>query len=91
MKTHLFLHQSEDYPMANKPTYEELEGRITILEKEVFDLRQKKGELSGERELLKFRFRRRTLWLLKIIDQLNAELEKHKRAQEMEHPQVHEI
>jgi hypothetical protein len=31
------------------------------------------------------------LWLLKIIDQLNAELEKHKRAQEMEHPQVHEI
>lgn len=31
------------------------------------------------------------LWLMKIIDLLNAELERHKHAQEMDHAQVHEI
>jgi predicted RNase H-like nuclease (RuvC/YqgF family) len=91
IKMCLLVHKSEDHPTAHNPAYKELEGKIKILQNEIFDLRQKNEKLSEERKLLKFRFRRRTVWLMKIIDQLNAKLERRQRVQKKEHAQVQEI
>lgn len=77
----VFSFQSDEHEMVDKPTQIEHEEKLQQLEKEIFELRKKKEEFTSEREQLQSRYARRTFWLMKIIDQLNSELEEHKNAQ----------
>jgi hypothetical protein len=60
--------------MTEKPTYEELERKTRILEQEVQVYISKEKRLSAERRFTDYSHMRRTLSLIKIIDELNKEI-----------------
>lgn len=60
--------------MIEKPTYEELELKTRLLEKEVLVYIRKEKDLSEKRRFIDLRHMKRTLSLMKINDELNREI-----------------
>jgi len=75
--------------MAGKPTYNELERKITQLEKEVLDYICKAKELSKQRKVTERSHIRRTMSLMHINEELNREINELKRSDAEELGIVH--
>ena len=68
--------------MTEKPTYKELEKRITQLEGEVLEYIRKEKKFNEQLKLLEFSHLRRTLSLMKINEELKREIKNHARVDE---------
>ncbi len=75
--------------MAGKPTYNELERKITQLEKEVLKYLRKAEELSKKRKVTERSHIRRTMSLMHINEELNREIKELKRSDAEELGIVH--
>ena len=80
--------QPGGYVMTVKPTYTELERRITQLETEVLEYVQKEKQFNRERKLREYSHMKRTISLMRINEELNRELRERKHAHEEEADQV---
>ena len=67
--------------MAGKPTYNELEGEIKQLEKEVLEYIRKAKELNKKRKVAERSHIRRTMSLMHINEELRRENKKLKRSE----------
>jgi hypothetical protein len=67
--------------MATKPTYNELERKITQLEKEVLEYVRKAKELDLKRKVTECSHIRRTISLMHINEELNREIKELKGSQ----------
>jgi len=74
--------------MTAKPTYRELEQRIKQLEKEVLEYVCKEKAFNEDRKLLEYSHIRRTISLMKIIEELKRELKERTSADAEELEQV---
>jgi hypothetical protein len=69
-----------DIPMAEKPSYSELERKIRTLEKEAIAYLHKEREFNRERKLIDYGHMKRTLSLMKINEELSREIQEIKSA-----------
>ena len=67
-----------------KPTYKELEHKITQLEREILEYVRKEKEFAKERKLVEYVHVKRTISLMKINEELNREIKGLKRANKEE-------
>lgn len=67
-----------------KPTYKELEHKITQLEREILEYVRKEKEFAKERKWVEYAHVRRTISLMKINEELNREIKGLKRADKEE-------
>ena len=65
-------------PMAETPTYSELERKIKILEKEAIEYLRKEREFTKDRKLIDYGHMKRTISLMRINEELNREIKKIK-------------
>ena len=70
--------------MVEKPTYEELEHKITQLEREILEYVRKEKEFTKEQKLVEYGHVKRTISLMKINEELNREIKGLKRADKEE-------
>lgn len=70
--------------VEKKPTYKELEHKITQLEREILEYVRKEKEFAKERKLVEYAHVRRTISLMKINEELNREIKGLKRADKEE-------
>jgi hypothetical protein len=75
-------------PMTEKPTYDELERKINILEKEALEYMRKEKEFNEERRLADYGHMKRTISLMKINEELNREIKQVKRVDKEELVQI---
>jgi hypothetical protein len=75
-------------PMTEKPTYDELERKINILEKEALEYMRKEKEFNEERRLADYGHMKRTISLMKINEELNREIKQVKRIDKEELVQI---
>ena len=68
-----------DTPMAEKPTYNELERKIKRIEIEALEFLHRERELNADRKLVDYSHLKRTISLMKINEELNREIEEFKR------------
>ena len=66
--------------MVEKPTYKELERKITQLEREILEYVRKKKVFTKKQKLVEYRHVKRTISLMKINEELNREIKGLKRA-----------
>ena len=66
--------------MVEKPTYKELERKITQLEREILEYVRKEKEFTKEQKLVEYGHVKRTISLMKINEELNREIKGLKRA-----------
>ena len=76
--------------MAEKPTYIELELKITKLEKEALEYMRKEREFNAERKLIDYGHLKRTISLMKINEELNREIKLIKSVDKEELEQIPE-
>ncbi len=69
-----------DILMVEKPTYKELEHKITQLEREILEYVRKEKEFTKEQKLVEYGHVKRTISLMKINEELNREIKGLKRA-----------
>ena len=70
--------------MVEKPTYKELEHKITQLEREILEYVRKEKEFTKEQKLVEYGHVKRTISLMKINEELNKEIKGLKRADKEE-------
>jgi len=70
--------------MVEKPTYKELERKITQLEREILEYVRKEKEFTKEQKLVEYGHVKRTISLMKINEELNKEIKGLKRADKKE-------
>jgi hypothetical protein len=70
--------------MAEKPTHTELERKIKQLEREILEYVRKEKEFTKEQKLVEYGHVKRTISLMKIIEELNREIKGLKRADKEE-------
>ena len=70
--------------MVEKPTYKELERKITQLEREILEYVRKEKEFTKKQKLVEYRHVKRTISLMKINEELNREIKGLKRADKEE-------
>ena len=70
--------------MVEKPTYKELERKITQLEREILEYVRKEKEFTKEQKLVEYGHVKRTLSLMKINEELNREIKGLNRADKEE-------
>ena len=70
--------------MVEKPTYKELERKITQLEREILEYVRKEKEFTKEQKLVEYGHVKRTISLMKINEELNKEIKGLKRADKEE-------
>jgi len=75
-------------PMAEKPTYEELERKIRTLEKEALEYMRREKEYNAERKSGEYGHIKRTVSLMKINEELNREVQEIKNAGKEELEQI---
>jgi hypothetical protein len=68
----------KDRPMAEKPTYRELEAKIKKLEKEALEYVRREKEFNAERKIIDYGHLKRTISLMKINEELNREIKEIK-------------
>ena len=76
--------------MAEKPTYIELELKITKLEKEALEYMRKEKEFNKEQKLVEYGHMKRTISLMKINEELNREIKLIKSVDKEELEQIPE-
>jgi len=76
--------ESRGILMASKPTYNQLERKIKILEKEALEYMRKEIEFNEERRLADYGHLKRTISFMKINEELNREIKAIKNSGEME-------
>jgi hypothetical protein len=74
--------------MAKRPTYNELEQKIKILEKDALEYIRKEREFNAERELVDYGHMKRTISLMKINEELNREIKEIKSGDKEELEQI---
>jgi hypothetical protein len=74
--------------MAKRLTYNELEQKIKILEKDALDYIRKEREFNAERELVDYGHMKRTISLMKINEELNREIKEIKSGDKEELEQI---
>jgi hypothetical protein len=80
----LILLTTGDIFMSEKPTYKELERKITQLEREILEYVRKEKEFTKEQKLVEYGNVKRTISLMKINEELNREIKGLKRADRQE-------
>jgi hypothetical protein len=80
----LILLTTDNIIMVEKPTYKELEHKITQLEREILEYVRKEKEFTKEQKLVEYGHVRRTISLMKINEELNREIKGLKRANKEE-------
>jgi hypothetical protein len=70
--------------MAEKPTYKELERKVTQLEREILEYVRKEKEFTKEQKLVEYSHLKRTLSLMRINEELNREIKGLKHADKEE-------
>ena len=70
--------------MVEKPTYKELEHKITQLEREILEYVRKEKEFTKEQKLVEYGHVKRTISLMKINEELNREIKGLKHADKEE-------
>ena len=80
----LILLTTDDIRMVEKPTYKELEHKITQLEREILEYVRKEKEFTKEQKLVEYGHVKRTISLMKINEELNREIKGLKRADKEE-------
>ena len=60
--------------MAEKPTYKEMERKVTQLEREILEYVRKEKEFTREHKLVEYSHLKRTISLMKINEELNREI-----------------
>ena len=70
--------------MVEKPTYKELEHKITQLEREILEYVRKEKKFTKEQKLVEYGHLKRTISLMKINEELNREIKGLKRADKEE-------
>ena len=70
--------------MVEKPTYEELEHKITQLKREILEYVRKEKEFTKEQKMVEYGHVKRTISLMKINEELNKEIKGLKRADKKE-------
>jgi hypothetical protein len=73
-----------DILMVKKPTYKELERKITQLEREILEYVRKEKVFTKKQKLVEYRHVKRTISLMKINEELNREIKGLKRADKEE-------
>jgi hypothetical protein len=74
--------------MAKRPTYNELEQKIKILEKDALEYIRKEREFNAERKLVDYGHMKRTISLMKINEELNREIKEIKSGDKEEIEQI---
>jgi hypothetical protein len=74
--------------MAKRPTYNELEQKIKILEKDALEYIRKEREFNAKRELVDYGHMKRTISLMKINEELNREIKEIKSGDKEELEQI---
>ena len=80
----LILLTTDDILMVEKPTYKELEHKITQLEREILEYVRKEKKFTKEQKLVEYGHLKRTISLMKINEELNREIKGLKRADKEE-------
>ena len=80
----LILLTTDDILMVEKPTYKELEHKISQLEREILEYVRKEKEFTKEQKLVEYGHVKRTISLMKINEELNREIKGLKRADKEE-------
>ena len=75
---------TDDILMVEKPTYEELEHKITQLKREILEYVRKEKEFNKEQKMVEYGHVKRTISLMKINEELNREIKGLKRADKEE-------
>ncbi len=70
--------------MAEKPTYTELERKVTQLEREILEYVRKEKEFTRDQKLVGYSHLKRTISLMKINEELNREIKGLKHADKEE-------
>ena len=66
--------------MAEEQTHKAMESKIKQLEREVLEYVRREKEFNKKQKLVEYGYMRRTISLMKIIDELNREIKTLKRA-----------
>ena len=66
--------------MAEEQTHKAMESKIKQLEREVLEYVRREKEFNKKQKLVEYGYMRRTISLMKIIDELNREIKALKRA-----------
>ena len=80
----LILLPTYDILMAEKPTYKELEHKITQLEREILEYVRKEKKFTKEQKLVEYGHLKRTISLMNINEELNREIKGLKHADKEE-------